>query len=110
MEFVNSLKTTHPAMLCTAPLSGKADKGHADCSVGVSYVLVNKVLWHIAFAHAIIYLVRYKVLDGTKELSIDQTGWTYFTHEYAVISGKLFIGACILFIFLCHLPGIKKLF
>jgi OPA family glycerol-3-phosphate transporter-like MFS transporter len=65
----------------------------------VDYVLVNRVLWYIAFANAFIYLVRYGVLDWAptylkeaKGFTVDETGWAYFAYEYAGIPGTLLCG------------------
>lgn len=65
----------------------------------VDYVLVNRVLWYIAFANAFIYLVRYGVLDWAptylkeaKGFSVEETGWAYFAYEYAGIPGTLICG------------------
>lgn len=65
----------------------------------VDYVLVNRVLWYIAFANAFIYLVRYGVLDWAptylkeaKGFNVNETGWAYFAYEYAGIPGTLLCG------------------
>jgi MFS transporter, OPA family, glycerol-3-phosphate transporter len=65
----------------------------------VDYVLVNRVLWYIAFANAFIYLVRYGVLDWAptylkeaKGFTVNETGWAYFAYEYAGIPGTLLCG------------------
>jgi len=65
----------------------------------VDYVLVNRVLWYIAFANAFIYLVRYGVLDWAptylkeaKGFNVNETGWAYFAYEYAGIPGTLICG------------------
>lgn len=65
----------------------------------MDYVLVNRLLWYIAFANAFIYLVRYGVLDWAptylkeaKGFSINETGWAYFAYEYAGIPGTLLCG------------------
>ena len=62
-------------------------------------MLKNKVLWLIAFANAMIYLVRYGVLDWVptyleeaKGFSVTQSGWAYFAYEYAGIPGTLLCG------------------
>ncbi|MCU7693228.1 glycerol-3-phosphate transporter [Haoranjiania flava] len=63
------------------------------------YVLVNKLIWYIAFANAFIYLVRYGVLDWAptylkenKGFSLSETGWAYFLYEWAGIPGTLLCG------------------
>lgn len=63
------------------------------------YVLVNRVIWYIAFANAFIYLVRYGVLDWAptylkeaKGFSMTETGWAYFLYEWAGIPGTLLCG------------------
>ncbi len=64
-----------------------------------TYVLKNKFLWLIAVANAMIYLVRYGVLDWAptyldeaKGFSITESGWAYFAYEYAGIPGTLLCG------------------
>jgi len=64
-----------------------------------TYVLKNKLLWLIAIANAMIYLVRYGVLDWAptyldeaKGFSITESGWAYFAYEYAGIPGTLLCG------------------
>ncbi|MFV0590807.1 MAG: glycerol-3-phosphate transporter [Draconibacterium sp.] len=64
-----------------------------------TYVFKNKFLWLIAFANAMIYLVRYGVLDWAptyldeaKGFSISESGWAYFAYEYAGIPGTLLCG------------------
>lgn len=63
------------------------------------YVLNNKLLWMIAIANAMIYLVRYGVLDWAptyleeaKGFSVKETGWAYFLYEWAGIPGTLLCG------------------
>ncbi len=63
------------------------------------YVLNNKLLWLIAIANAMIYLVRYGVLDWAptylkeaKGFSVAESGWAYFAYEYAGIPGTLLCG------------------
>jgi MFS transporter, OPA family, glycerol-3-phosphate transporter len=63
------------------------------------YVLVNRMIWYIAFANAFIYLVRYGVLDWAptylkeaKGFSVNETGWAYFLYEWAGIPGTLLCG------------------
>lgn len=63
------------------------------------YVLVNKMIWYIAFANVFIYLVRYGVLDWAptylkeaKGFSMSETGWAYFLYEWAGIPGTLLCG------------------
>ncbi len=63
------------------------------------YVLVNRMIWYIAFANAFIYLVRYGVLDWAptyleeaKGFSLAETGWAYFLYEWAGIPGTLLCG------------------
>ena len=65
----------------------------------LDYVLVNKLIWYIAFANAFIYLVRYGVLDWAptylkeaKGFSLKETGWAYFLYEWAGIPGTLLCG------------------
>jgi OPA family glycerol-3-phosphate transporter-like MFS transporter len=65
----------------------------------LDYVLVNRLIWYIAFANAFIYLVRYGVLDWAptylkeaKGFSLTETGWAYFLYEYAGIPGTLLCG------------------
>lgn len=65
----------------------------------VDYVLVNRLLWYIAFANAFVYLVRYGVLDWAptylkevKNFSIKESGWAYFLYEWAGIPGTLLCG------------------
>ncbi len=65
----------------------------------LDYVLVNKLIWYIAFANAFIYLVRYGVLDWAptylkeaKGFSLNATGWAYFLYEWAGIPGTLLCG------------------
>ncbi len=64
-----------------------------------TYVLRNKFLWLIAIANAMIYLVRYGVLDWAplylqeaKGFSVKETGWAYFLYEWAGIPGTLLCG------------------
>ncbi len=63
------------------------------------YVLVNRIIWYIAFANAFIYLVRYGVLDWAptylkeaKGFTMSETGWAYFLYEWAGIPGTLLCG------------------
>jgi OPA family glycerol-3-phosphate transporter-like MFS transporter len=63
------------------------------------YVLVNRMIWYIAFANAFIYLVRYGVLDWAptylkeaKGFTLNQTGLAYFLYEWAGIPGTLLCG------------------
>lgn len=65
----------------------------------LDYVLINKLIWYIAFANAFIYLVRYGVLDWAptylkeaKGFSLSETGWAYFLYEWAGIPGTLLCG------------------
>ena len=65
----------------------------------LDYVLVNRMIWYIAFANAFIYLVRYGVLDWAptylkeaKGFSLSETGWAYFLYEWAGIPGTLLCG------------------
>lgn len=65
----------------------------------LDYVLVNRLIWYIAFANAFIYLVRYGVLDWAptyleeaKGFSLKQTGLAYFLYEWAGIPGTLICG------------------
>lgn len=64
-----------------------------------TYVFKNKFLWLIAIANAMIYLVRYGVLDWAptyldevKGFSVKETGWAYFLYEWAGIPGTLLCG------------------
>lgn len=64
-----------------------------------TYVFKNKLLWLIAIANAMIYLVRYGVLDWAptylhevKHFDLDETGWAYFLYEWAGIPGTLLCG------------------
>ena len=64
-----------------------------------TYVFKNKLLWLIAIANAMIYLVRYGVLDWAptyleevKGFSVKETGWAYFLYEWAGIPGTLLCG------------------
>jgi OPA family glycerol-3-phosphate transporter-like MFS transporter len=64
-----------------------------------TYVFKNKFLWLIAVANAMIYLVRYGVLDWAptyleeaKGFSVMESGWAYFAYEYAGIPGTLLCG------------------
>ena len=73
MRFVNFLKP--------APHSQKHEEELSARQIFIDYILVNKVLWYIAFANAFIYLVPYGVLNWApnylkeaKEFSIDDTG------------------------------------
>lgn len=63
------------------------------------YVLNNKFLWLIAIANAMVYMVRYGVLDWAptyleeaKGFSVRESGWAYFAYEYAGIPGTLLAG------------------
>ena len=65
----------------------------------MDYVLVNRMIWYIAFANAFIYLVRYGVLDWAptylkeaKGFTLNQTGLAYFLYEWAGIPGTLLCG------------------
>ena len=65
----------------------------------LKYVLNNKFLWLIAIANAMIYMVRYGVLDWAptyleeaKGFSVTESGWAYFAYEYAGIPGTLLCG------------------
>lgn len=65
----------------------------------MDYVLVNRLIWYIAFANAFIYLVRYGVLDWAptylkeaKGFTLNETGWAYFLYEWAGIPGTLLCG------------------
>ena len=65
----------------------------------LDYVLVNRLIWYIAFANAFIYLVRYGVLDWAptylkevKGFSLNETGLAYFLYEWAGIPGTLLCG------------------
>lgn len=65
----------------------------------LDYVLVNKMIWYIAFANAFIYLVRYGVQDWAptylkevKNFSNEQTAWAYSWFELAGIPGTLICG------------------
>ena len=65
----------------------------------LKYVLNNRFLWLIAIANAMIYMVRYGVLDWAptyleeaKGFSVTESGWAYFAYEYAGIPGTLLCG------------------
>jgi MFS transporter, OPA family, glycerol-3-phosphate transporter len=65
----------------------------------LDYVLVNRMIWYIAFANVFIYLVRYGVLDWAptylkeaKGFTLNETGWAYFLYEWAGIPGTLLCG------------------
>ncbi|MES2591626.1 MAG: glycerol-3-phosphate transporter [Bacteroidota bacterium] len=64
-----------------------------------THVFKNKLLWLIAVSNAMIYLVRYGVLDWAptyleeaKGFSIKESGWAYFAYEWAGIPGTLLCG------------------
>lgn len=64
-----------------------------------THVFKNKMLWLIAVSNAMIYLVRYGVLDWSptyleeaKGFSIKESGWAYFAYEWAGIPGTLLCG------------------
>ncbi len=64
-----------------------------------THVLKNKTLWLIAVSNAMIYMVRYGVLDWAptylkeaKGFSIKESGWAYFAYEWAGIPGTLLCG------------------
>lgn len=64
-----------------------------------THVLKNRLLWLIAVSNAMIYLVRYGVLDWAptyleeaKGFSIKESGWAYFAYEWAGIPGTLLCG------------------
>ncbi len=64
-----------------------------------TYVFKNKFLWLIAIANAMVYLVRYGILDWAptyleeaKGFSVSESGWAYFAYEYAGIPGTLLCG------------------
>lgn len=64
-----------------------------------THVFKNKLLWLIAVSNAMIYLVRYGVLDWAptyleeaKGFSIEESGWAYFAYEWAGIPGTLLCG------------------
>ncbi len=64
-----------------------------------TYVFKNRFLWLIAIANAMIYMVRYGVLDWAptyleevKGFSVSESGWAYFAYEYAGIPGTLLCG------------------
>jgi OPA family glycerol-3-phosphate transporter-like MFS transporter len=65
----------------------------------LDYILFNRTLWYIAFANVFIYLVRYGVLDWAptylkeaKGFSLNESGWAYFSYEYAGIPGTILCG------------------
>ena len=65
----------------------------------LKYVLNNKFLWLIAIANAMIYMVRYGVLDWAptyleeaKGFSVTESGGAYFAYEYAGIPVTLLCG------------------
>lgn len=77
----------------------KHEKEMSAKQIFIDYVLVNRVLWYIAFANAFIYLVRYGVLDWAptylkeaKGFSMSESGWAYFAYEWAGIPGTLLCG------------------
>ncbi len=91
---IEKYKNDHPA-----EYSQKHEQELSARQIFVDYVLVNKVLWYIAFANAFIYLVRYGVLDWAptylkeaKGFTVNETGWAYFAYEYAGIPGTLLCG------------------
>lgn len=63
------------------------------------YVLVNRMIWYIAFANVFVYLVRYGIADWAptyltevKHFSKSQVATSVFTFEYAGIPGTLLCG------------------
>ena len=82
-----------------AKYSQELEKELSAKQIFLDYVLVNRLLWYIAFANAFIYLVRYGVLDWAptylqeaKGFSVSESGWAYFAYEYAGIPGTLLCG------------------
>jgi OPA family glycerol-3-phosphate transporter-like MFS transporter len=82
-----------------ANYSAEQEKELSAKQIFLDYVLNNRVLWHIAFANAFVYLVRYGILDWAptyleeaKGFSVKETGWAYFAYEYAGIPGTLLCG------------------
>jgi MFS transporter, OPA family, glycerol-3-phosphate transporter len=91
---IEKYKNDHPV-----DYSQQHEKELSARQIFIDYVLVNRVLWYIAFANAFIYLVRYGVLDWAptylkeaKGFSVNETGWAYFAYEYAGIPGTLLCG------------------
>ncbi|HJW15529.1 MAG TPA: glycerol-3-phosphate transporter [Flavisolibacter sp.] len=91
---IEEYKNDHPV-----DYSQQHEKELSAKQIFIDYVLVNRVLWYIAFANAFIYLVRYGVLDWAptylkeaKGFSVNETGWAYFAYEYAGIPGTLICG------------------
>jgi MFS transporter, OPA family, glycerol-3-phosphate transporter len=91
---IETYKNDHPV-----DYSQQHEKELSARQIFIDYVLVNRVLWYIAFANAFIYLVRYGVLDWAptylkeaKGFSVNETGWAYFAYEYAGIPGTLICG------------------
>ena len=91
---IEKYKNDHPV-----DYSEKHEQELSARRIFLDYVLVNKVLWYIAFANAFIYLVRYGVLDWAptylkeaKGFTVNETGWAYFAYEYAGIPGTLLCG------------------
>jgi OPA family glycerol-3-phosphate transporter-like MFS transporter len=83
----------------TADYSEQHEKELTTRQILLDYVLVNRLIWYIAFANAFIYLVRYGVLDWAptylkeaKGFSLNDTGLAYFLYEYAGIPGTLLCG------------------
>jgi OPA family glycerol-3-phosphate transporter-like MFS transporter len=91
---IEKYKNDHPV-----DYSEKYEEEMSAREIFVKYVLVNRVLWYIAFANVFIYLVRYGVLDWAptylkeaKGFTVNETGWAYFAYEYAGIPGTLLCG------------------
>ena len=83
----------------TADYNEQHEKELTTRQILLDYVLVNRLIWYIAFANAFIYLVRYGVLDWAptylkeaKGFSLNDTGLAYFLYEYAGIPGTLLCG------------------
>lgn len=77
----------------------KYEKEFSTKEIFFTYVLNNRLLWLIAIANVMIYLVRYGILDWAptylkeaKGFSMQESGWAYFAYEYAGIPGTLLCG------------------
>lgn len=77
----------------------KYEKEFSTKEIFFTYVFNNRLLWLIAIANVMIYLVRYGILDWAptylkeaKGFSMQESGWAYFAYEYAGIPGTLLCG------------------
>ena len=75
------------------------EKEFSTREIFITYVFKNKFLWLIAISNAMIYMVRYGVLDWAptyleeaKGFSVKESGWAYFAYEWAGIPGTLLCG------------------